>query len=74
MRQPVRLDARPATRSAAAAGKGRARKAAPLPDLDEARERLAAARDRAQPWLTPAGLDAVKGMPELLGPETYRKR
>ena len=44
-----------------------------IPTLEEARARLDAARDQPRPWLTPEAFEAVKGVPEVIGPKTYRK-
>ncbi len=46
---------------------------AAIPSMEEARARLAAARGRPQPWLTQAAFGAADGVPEVIGPETYRK-
>jgi hypothetical protein len=43
------------------------------PTLEEAAMRLEAARGRPRPWLTPAGLAAMDGAPDVIGPEVYRK-
>jgi hypothetical protein len=45
-----------------------------LPTLAGARKRLEAAKSGGQPWLTPAGLRALRGKAEVLGPKTYRKK
>ena len=47
---------------------------AKLPTLAEARRRLADAKDRHRPWLTPAGIEAARGAVEVHGPKAYRKR
>jgi hypothetical protein len=43
------------------------------PTLEEAAKRLDAARGRPRPWLTPAGLAAMDGAPDVIGPEVYLK-
>jgi hypothetical protein len=47
--------------------------AASIPTIEEARARLKAARGRPQPWLTPEAFGAAKDVPEVIGPEKYRK-
>ena len=44
-----------------------------LPTLEQAAKRLAVFRGKSLPWLTPASLEAAKDLPEVHGPETYRK-
>jgi hypothetical protein len=66
-----RLDARPA--SAPAVKSPRQPERAAPPTLAEARKRLAAARGGSQPWLAPAAAEAPDDVPEVMGPETYRK-
>jgi hypothetical protein len=63
------LDARPVS----ASGRKRTPAAEAPPTLVAARKRLAAARFRSQPWLTPTVLEARADLPEVIGPETYRK-
>lgn len=47
--------------------------AASIPTIEEARARLKAARGRPLPWLTPEAFEAAEGVPEVIGPEKYRK-
>ena len=68
-----RLDARPASAPAVKSPRQPERAAAAPPTLAEARQRLAAARGGSQPWLTPAAAEAPDDVPEVIGPETYRK-
>ena len=42
-----------------------------IPAPAEALARLAAARGRPQPWLTPEGLAAAHDVPEVIGPAVY---
>jgi hypothetical protein len=46
---------------------------AKLPTPAEARKRLPDAKDRPQPWLTSAGIEAALGVPEVHGPKVYQK-
>jgi hypothetical protein len=43
------------------------------PTLAQARERLEAARGGSQPWLRPEATEGAAGVPEVIGPKTYRK-
>ncbi len=53
---------------------GRARVVDPIPTVDEAKRRLAAAAGAPEPWLTPEGLAVFADAPtEDLGPEVYRR-
>jgi len=48
--------------------------AEPIPTLEEARERLAAAAGRPRPWLTPEGMAVFADAPtEDLGPDIYKR-
>jgi len=75
MKHSPRLDARPTSAPAAVNRRKRSDAAAAdaIPTLDEARKRLAASRGRAKPWLSPVVIESPEDMPELLGPEVYRK-
>ena len=66
------MEARKPPRRPAKGGRGDTAAAA-IPTPEEARARLDAARDRPRPWLTPEAFEAVKGVPEVIGPKTYRK-
>jgi len=59
-------------------GAKRARAADPIPTVEEAKRRLAAAAGRPQPWLTPEGIallaqaeEVADGRPHF-GPAVYR--
>ena len=66
------MEARKPPRRTAKSGRGdTAGEAIPTPE--EARARLDAARDRPRPWLTPEAFEAVKGVPEVIGPKTCSK-
>jgi len=71
MKTLSRLDARPA--SAPAVKSPRQPERVAPPTLAEARRRLAAARGGSQPWLAPAAAETPDDVPEVMGPETYRK-
>jgi hypothetical protein len=58
---------------AATSGQKRANVVEAPPTLTEASRRLAAARGRPQPWLTSTAIEVAGGMPEVIGPKTYRK-
>ena len=78
MSKPVHLQASPVPASDPANGhEGRraavVRRTDTPPTLGEANKRLAATRGQLLPWLSPDGLEAAQGLPEVLGPETYRK-
>ena len=73
MKNSTGLDARPGSRPSSAGSRRRARMVAEPPSLDEADKRVAAARGRPQPWLTPEGLEAAYGVPVVVGPKVYRK-
>jgi hypothetical protein len=60
-------------RSASVSARKRAGVAEAIPTPDEARQRLAVFRARSKPWLTPAVIESPDGVPEVMGPETYRK-
>ncbi len=52
----------------------RVRTVDPIPTVDEAKRRLAAAAGAPEPWLTPEGLAVFADAPtEDLGPEVYRR-
>jgi hypothetical protein len=51
----------------------RANAAETIPTLEEARMRLAVSRGHAKPWLTPVVIESPEDVPELLGPEIYRR-
>ncbi len=54
-------------------GARRSHTAEPIPTLEEARKRLAAAAGRPRPWLTPEGLAVFADAPtEDLGPDIYK--
>ncbi len=60
----------------AAKGKRQGGAAMAIPALEEARARLDAARDRAQPWLTPEAFETAEKYDmtgPMVGPEVYRK-
>ena len=71
MKTLSRLDARPA--SAPAVKSPRQPERVAPPTLAEARRRLAAARGGSQPWLAPAAAETPDNVPDVMGPETYRK-
>jgi len=73
MKHSPRLEARPASAPTAVNCRKRSDAAEAIPTLDEARKRLAASRGRAKPWLSPVVTESPEDMPELLGPEVYRK-
>ncbi len=73
MKSSPGLAARPASEPSPVGSRRRARVVAEPPTLEEADRRLAAARGRPQPWLTPEALEAARGLPVVVGPKVYRK-
>jgi len=73
MKHSPHPDARPASAPAAVNRRKRSDAADAIPTLDEARKRLTASRGRAKPWLSPGVAESPEEVPELLGPEVYRK-
>ena len=73
MSDRVRLDTQPASKRTAKR-RVSAHVTAQPPTLEAATKRLASFHSKSLPWLAPASLEAAKEMPEVHGPEVYRKR
>ncbi len=73
MKHLSRLEGRPASPASPASGRTGAGTVEAPPTLAQARRRLAAFRAKDKPWLHPSVLESPEGLPELLGPEIYRK-